>query len=456
MYRQTNKTRRGRGLLRGAAALAAAAAFAGCEGILDVENPNQLVQDDLETPAAARALANGAVSTVARAYSRIMLRHDVASDELVFVGSRDAWLQLQRGQLRDRSNEFLDAGPDGMWDWVTEGRWMADEAIRILTGFEAEGLLSNPLHLARAQLYSAVLYTLIADVYEDFIFSDRMEAAPPIGPENMVGLYDTAIQNLDGALSRAQAVGDAETEARVMAQRARTKHARAVWNLLNPPGSVPANPLVNDAGAVADARAALDLADGPEWRFLHRYSAATVTNNYGAWMNERLEHRVSDAYVVATADDKKVASIRLRDPIDDIPDPALTARIREIHGDEGDVRAFGPITVTGAREMRLILAEAALAADDVPGFAEHMNAVRALDGLTPWNPLVPQIPALDMLKHARRVNLFNQGRRLNDHYRFGEPSFMWDSAQEAVTRPGTKFPITITECRSNEHLFGRC
>ena len=54
-----------------------------------------------------------------------------------------------------------------------------------------------------------------------------------------------------------------------------------------------------------------------------------------------------------------------------------------------------------------------------------------------------------MLQHERRVNLFIQGRRLWDHYRFGVPSDQWAVGSEALTKPGTLLPITITELQSN-------
>lgn len=425
-------------------ALVAAVAVAGCGDLLDVENPNQLVQDDLETPAAAGALANGAVATVTHAYGWMTLIHGTVSDELQFVGSRDAWVQLQEGNLQDPSNEFSDQA----WPSVTRGRWMADEAVRLLKEFDAEGLLGNRVLLARSQLYSAVIYTQIADLWEDFVISDRTQAGPPVGRANMQQLYDQAITNLNEALSIAEAAGNTELRAQIVAQRARTRHARAVWGLVIPNNQVPANPLVNDAGAVADAQAALGLV-GNDWEFQVTYSAGTVTNNWGAWVNERLELRVSNPYVIATTDDKQVASIRLEDPIDGVPDPALASIVMEAV----EARNFPPVTVVSARELRLILAEAALAAGDDAGFAAQINAVRALDGLTAY---AGQMDAQALLRHMRRTNLFNTGRRLMDHYRFGEPSEQWSTSGRAYTTPGSLFPITSIELRSNCHLLGTC
>ncbi|MEX2526928.1 MAG: hypothetical protein WEA09_04760 [Gemmatimonadota bacterium] len=436
--------------LRGGRTTMAALAMVGvltlsaCDDLLEVENPNQLVQEDLLSPAAAGALANGALSTVSRGYGQIALLAAAAGDEVVFTGSRDAWIQLQSGDLRDPANEFSDAA----WPFITEGRWMADEAVRILEGHDQAGSLTNRTNLARARLYSAIMYTQIADLWEDFVFSNRTETNPPIGEAGMLGLYDQAVANLDGALAIAQATGNSALQATILAQRARTKHAKGVRGKITPAGSTPANPLVNDGGANADAQAALALVTG-DWMFRFTYSANTVDNNWGAWVNERLELRPSNTYVQATEDDKRVASITLMDPIDDIPAPGLSAIIMEAVA----ARQFGPLTVVSARELHLILAEAALAQGDDAGFTMHINNLRALDSLTPYSG---QVAAMDLLKHSRMSNLYNTGRRLSDHYRFGTKSALWNPNFEAANRPGTLFPIAQLERTSNCHLLGAC
>lgn len=418
----------------------------GCERLLEVENPNQLVQEDLEKPAAAAALVNGALATVARSFGYFMLLSGIASDELRFVGSRDAWLQLQTGDLRDPNNEFSDEA----WPFIAEGRWMADEAVRLLTGFQQAGTLSDRKLLAWARLYSAVQYTMIADLFEDFPLSDRKNAAPPLGPQNMIQMYDRALQNLGEALSIAEASGDNTLRATILAQRARTRHARAVWRKLNPPGTVPAEPLIDDPAMVADAQAALSLVGlNNDWKYRFTYSSSTVANNWGAWVNERLELRFSNAYVRPTSDDKKVAAVTLADPITGQPSPAAAAIINEAV----TTRQYGPITVVSARELHLLLAEASLAANDLAGFTTHINRLRALDGLPPY---AGQVPARDLLIHSRQANLLYQGRRLNDHYRFGIPSYQWLDGKEAKARPGTKFPITFVERTSNCHIAGKC
>lgn len=426
----------------GLGALVGVLTLTACSGLLDVENPNSLLQEDLETPSSAGALANGALSTVAQAAGQAIMLHSAASDELVFTGSRDAWIQIQTGDLQDAANEFSDAA----WPFVTEGRWMADEAVRLLEQFDADGNLDDPDYLARAKLYSAIMRTMIADLWEDFVISDRRDTQPPVGPANMLGFYDYAETQLTEAL----AVTSTEAlEAQLLAQRARTRHARAVREKITPAGSTPADPLVNDAGANADALAALALVED-SWQYRFTYSSSTVDNAWGGWVNERLELRPSDDYVDATDNNKEVESVTLMDPIDNVVDPALNAIITEAIA----ARDWPPLTIVSARELLLILAEAELAANgDTGTFRGYINRIRDLDGLTDYTG---QVDAEDLLRHHRMGGLYFTGRRLNDHYRWGTTSSLWNPNASASTRPGTLFPVAQIERTSNCYIVGTC
>jgi len=425
---------------------------AGCSSLLDVKNPNNVNQDDLNNPAAAAALANGALSATARALGNVLTPYSEATDELTWIGSRDAWSDLDQGYLTGITNEFVDAA----FPQVAQSRWLSDEAIKRLRGFDADGKLEDRNLLARSYLYGAIAYTTIGDMFDDFpIGSDRTTAAAPLGPSNMAQVYDTAVVYATRGIAIAQATGDADLELQLTAMRARAQHAKGVWQKLNPfSAATLANPLVNDPAAVADATAALALAVGtPDWKYQFGYSSETVSTGIGFEVNQRLESRFGDLYIVPTADNKRVASILLQDPINNVPDPVLTSIINDfVTGVQ-----YGSLTVLSSREMYLILAEARLAQNDSTGAATFINSIRALDGLTPYNPLNAAHPrARAMYQHERRVNLFLQGRRLADEYRFGVPADKWPANAEAVLQPGTVFPITNTEILANCHIQGTC
>jgi len=217
-----------------------------------------------------------------------------------------------------------------------------------------------------------------------------------------------------------------------------------------------AAPLVSSSAAAALAAEALaDLGDDFSLNLVTSGAAPLTVDglDIAGEVNDRLEMRLSDAYVIssdnlrpdAILDGDPATTISLMDPIDNIPDPALYKLV---------VNFTAPVLypeypIVSGREMHLIIAENALANGDTATFTAHINKIRALDGLTPFSG---QMDAQDLLEHSRRVNLFLQGRRISDHYRFASPSEYWIETSPAIISPGTFLPITISEIQANENI----
>lgn len=433
-----------------------ALAGAGC-GVLDVDNPNNVVSTALQVPEAAAPLATGAVGLSIRALNAMLDVYGTASDELDWVGSQEGFNQLDVGNVSNPGLQFSDNG----FLQMSTARYTGDLAIRNLAAFDAKAQLPNRNDLATSYLYSALNYVTIGDMFDDFpVASDAATSAGPVGEGRMSVVYDTAVAYLDRGLLVATATNNAALRTQILAMRARAKYSRALWAKLNPPTKQPgaalavANPLVNDAGAVADATAALALMGTADYTLtVTPTSTGTAGNNLGNDLNSRREVRIGQAY--ATPDPAAqglnrtlIANgqpvIALNDPITGQPDLALRARVSTlINGGN-----FLPIIVVSAREMQLILAEAALAQGNTAEFTTRVNTVRAfVAGRTPYagTGVAPQ----DLLVHERRVNLFMQGRRLSDMYRFGQRDPRWQQTSFAYTTRGCFFPITLTERQAN-------
>lgn len=415
--------------------------MAGCN-LLDVNNPNSLVEEDIEQPVTAEFLANGSEATVADGVSGFLAVYSVASDELNWVGSFDAWQDVMIGNFKDPTNQFVDQE----YPTVSRARWWADDVINRLNQFDSDGLLNDRTQLSRAYLYGAVIYVTIADMFDNFVFTERAEGGPPIGEANMVGLYDTAIEYIDSGLA-VSGISD-ELEATLTGLRARANYSKAMWNKMNPSVNT-SDPLIDDAAAVSDAQAALGLMSA-DYKYQLNFSPSTLQNYMAQQTNQRVELVVNPSvYIVADDDGRRVRNIEypdstvlIQDPIDDIPDPVVYNTLVEFIG----AIEYAPITVVSAREMHLILAEAAAAGNTGVDFDTQINAIRDLDDLTDYSG---QITELEMLQHSRQVNLLFQGRRLHDMYRFDVSSPQWEQGSTAETSPGTFFPISITECRAN-------
>jgi hypothetical protein len=416
--------------LSGVAVIAVFVSFTGCEGLLDVENPNNVLEEDLNDPATAAALANGSLATVSQGIGYVMAPYTTVSDEVRWIGSRDAWGQLDNGIVGDINNEFV----DGAWPFITEARYMADKAVTLIEGFDGQNRLTNRLDLVRAYVYAALVRVVIADMFDDFVFSNKTDVRPPIGEANMSQLYDQAIALLDKALPIAQAstaAASLEQSRRVLALRARAKHAKAVWGKLNPKGTVPSNPWVDAAGAEADALAMLAVSGTPaDWKWILNYFSA-LTFNETAW---ELVGRSELAFEATP-----------NDPITGAADPRIAATITDFRNTTAYQDRYSPLTMGSAREMHLIIAEAYLARGDSATARTRLNTVRALNSMTP----ISTENVGTMLRHERRANLFLQGRRLNDMYRFGIQDARWLPAAEARVTPGSFFPVTIRERRAN-------
>jgi hypothetical protein len=455
MTAQNTRPRSRTGRRRLALALGTLALAAGCN-VLNVDNPNNVSEDSLADPSAATPLANGVAATTVRGLNSVLDPYSTVSDELDFVGSQDGFFQLDVGNVSTPVIQFTDQG----FQRIAEARWTADQALARLLAWDKDGRLSSRADLANTYLYGAIVYTTIGDMFDDFTLSDRMTSAAPIGETNMKAVYDTAVAYLDRGLAVATAINSAPLRTQILGMRARAKFSRALWVKLNPPGKyggTPApitSPLVNDAEASADATAALALMGSADYAFtITPSSQNTAGNNLGNDLNTRREMRIGQAYAqpdpAAQGQNRTLIAngqpvIVLNDPVTNAPDVALRARVNAlITGGQ-----FLPMTVVSAREMQLILAEAALAAGSQAEVVSRINAVRTLAGETPaWNGTSPD--ALTMLRFERRVNLFLQGRRLQDMYRFGERDARWQTASVAYTTRGCFFPITTTERLSN-------
>ena len=401
----------------------------GCD--LDVDNPNSLLEGDLQDPSAAAALANGAWNASLRGVTYMMMPHAVATDESVWIGSRDAWYQIDKGGMTNVYNEFVDQA----WPYISEARWMSDKAVQILEGLGAD--LPNNQDLVLAYLSGAMVRVYIADMFEDFVYSDKTEAGTPVGAANMCQLYDEAL----ALLGKASSIATGDNAVKVLSLVARTRHAKAVWGKVNPVNT--ASPYVSAGASEAAAAAAMMSAD---WKWRMNFSSSTVSNYMAGQINDRQEMDLFQNALVETATPGAGGDPQPNDPVTGLPDSRMTATATEFRAGGGGT-SWTPVTITSLREMHLIIAESKKAGGDDAGCLAELNALRTFDSLDPYPS---GTDAGTALQHERRANLFLQSRRLSDMYRFNLTSTVWDAVEKSPA--GSFFPITISEIRSNPNI----
>jgi len=459
MYSEDSGARgRGRGWKAGFGRAGAALAvlflvvWAACENPLQVENPNKLTEQNVSSPEAYGALVGAARNNTVRAGMGMLAFMENATDESFWIGSRDAWQSLDKGNVADVTNEFVDA----TWPYVGQARFVVDKAVILGEQFQNDGTLPDPELLAEAYLYGGTLYTLIADTWQRYIIPtgdgrlDPTAKGSPIPADQMPALYDTAMAWLSKG---ADLTSNDGLKAELLAMRARAEQAKQIRLQIQGGDPTGNDGVVASPNAAADAEAALGLVDAT-WSFQLSFDSGLLGIGCESWAPQvwsRGELQVGDqpgtgnAYFYLSNSDKNADSVKIEDPIDSVVDPVVSSAFAAF-------RAGGrnaPLTEMSGRELHLIVAENALANADTATFAQHINAVRSMDGLTAWDRTFPQIPAAAILEWERNANLIWQGRRLADLYRFGDEDPLWQPGSVAVDAPGTLFPITITEIRSN-------
>jgi len=428
-------------------ALTAAFTLSGC-GLLDVDNPNSLVEASIQLEAAANGVANGSLRLVSNAVASVWEAPAVVGDELYWTGSRDAWGQLDQGFIGDPLNEFT----DGAFPSLGRAVWMGQNAVDILT----EHVANNPTNddfatdLARAQLFNGLILMVTGELQEDMTFSDKQTDGAPVGPAGMAAVLDRAITNLDAAVAGAAALSDSDLEMRARAVRARAHMSRVIWDQLNPSATV-GGALAYPA-AIADANAV--IAAGGDWQYSLGYSESSGSCGMCSNVNNRGENQWDESLVEndGPGASGRTGVITLIDPVTGAPDLSVARALAQWGDDQ-----YGSLTISSLRLMRLILAENDLATGGGGAgsvFETQINAIRDIDDSDAAYDFTSGAGPTDMevLMHSRRVNTLHMGLRLQDMYRWGLSDPLWEPGSQAVTNPGEMLPITIIECRANSTI----
>jgi hypothetical protein len=431
-------------------AVAAVFTLTGC-GLLDVDNPNSLVESSIQQEAAANGVANGSLRLVSDAVSSVWEAPAVVADELYWTGSRDAWGQLDQGFIGDPLNEFT----DGAFPNLGQAVWMAQNAVDILEGHVANNPGDDDFakDLARAQMFNGIILMVTGEIQDDMTFSDKQTDGAPVGPANMGGVIDRAIANLDAAVTGFGALAETELQISARALRARAHMSRAIWNNNNPTATV--GTAMAFPAALADANAVIAAKANSDWKYSLTYSEAASQNSMASNVNNRGENQIDLSLVENTGPgaSARTGVVNLVDPFDNAPDVTVAAMVTAFGDDQ-----YGPLTLASERLMRLIVAEDALANGNTGTFETQINAIRALDSHASTYTY-SAANAVQALTHHRRVNTLFMGLRLQDMYRWGlqATSYQgvpWDSQSEAAANPGEMLPITIIEIRANCNLNG--
>jgi hypothetical protein len=360
-------------------------AAAGCsvDDILTVERPDIIDPSNLDSPAGATALYNGAIGDVSYSqgtFSGLMLAQGLFSDEYRFGGTPPEVRQFDLGDIHVE-NSFSQT----IWLNLHRGRMAAEKAAAALAKFN-----TADIRIAEMKALAAMSTIWIGETYcSGTPFSDFGPPETYGEPLSTQETFDRAIGLLTGLTTTDARIAGLIAVLKGRALLDNGQYAAAAAAV----ASVATNFVYETQFSSSDARTQNNMKG-----FEYDTDYLSVSDNEGGnGLNYVSAH---DPRVPTTQDFGPVSRFDGKTPMYQFP--------KYISFDSPIVNASGI-------EARLIEAEAALQAGDVNGFIAKLNEARAtMPALAPLADPGTQAARVDLLFRERAFWMFGTAHRLGD------------------------------------------
>jgi hypothetical protein len=370
--------------------LGASLLTAGC-GLLDVQTQTQITEDQLQLPANAGLIVNGAVSDFECALGAYVVGMGLLADEFESAGGAALFFDWDR-RTQDPASGTYAVGNClasqvslGTYRPLSTARYTADNALTLLEGWTDAQVPGRQVLIATAQAYSGYSRIFLGEGFCSMAF----DAGPELTPAQV---FAQAEDKFTDAIATATGAGEAGLALMATVGRAR---ARLNQNKL--------------------ADAAADAATVPiDFVWNANYNAAAF----------RSQNQVNNMHFRTT---NIIVSEPFRNlTFDGVPDPRLKVEdagrpsadpLRELWLTSKYPEQDSPIQLASGVEAQLILAEAVGGAQAV----QIINGLHARVGLpTTFNSSDPAVIQAQIIDERKR-EFFADGHRSYDILRFNLP-----------------------------------
>lgn len=378
----------------------------GCD--FDVTNPGPIQDQFLDDPLAQPALVNGMGRATAQALNWLGYTGAAVSREIHPAGSTGSFgitNDWARGVLGNSDRDL-----DTHWEQGSRARWLAESGVARIQ----EAGPTSPAVLAQAQLWAGYANRLMGEHYCEAVIDG---GAPQPRGEYFNRAEDFFTAALQGG------TGDVRTAA--LAGRASVRVHLGDW-----------------AGAVADAQ---QVPSDFSWMMPYYSIGVDAQRNRIAWAAAATPYKahtvwntLNEDYGLSDANPDGDPRVGFSYTDGDVGDAAtgccgrVPFKRQQKYADDG-----AGIRLSSGAEMRLVEAEARLVDGNVQGALELINAVRAMAGMDAVDAGSAE-EGWTRLMRERGIELWLEGRRLGDRYRWA-----------AQSRPGTLHPLETPGEASN-------
>jgi hypothetical protein len=407
-----------------------------CSGALDVPNPQAFGDDALNNPIILKTVADGAEGSLHQAYDDFITVAELSSDDMESTSTWIDWEDISEGRLR---HDWPTAGSfSGPQDQLLRARFAAQSAAERVEKVLGTAAATSPL---RAQV---LLMDALADLLIGMGFCEGpLTANAARSPDTE--FFKQAVTKFTAGLTAAQAIsGDAA--------------AKTKWTDVAYAGRARANLLAgNYAAAKTDAQTVSanfvynaiyqELAQSTPGNQFHqnRNRSGGLRRMYHARVHEIDPGGTGEAYLRDwfdnTKDDKRMAVTRRTGQLG-VNNRFAYYGITKYNDRNAPIRLLSKI------EMTLIEAEAAFRVNDYATMTTLLNSLRtrAAVGLPAIPVPTSATEARDALLNERQAELWVEGHRMQDLYRFNLVG------QFLGTGKATKLPLSRNEILNNTSM----
>ena len=408
--------------------LVAAMALGACDSLLTVQDPQRYTAEDLDT--ALPAVANGVEGSVHTVMDNFVVYQALLADEYQHTGTWGGYDEVDHGRF-----QYGTSAMDGTHNAWLRAQWFATDAEERFKRTIGESEAASSELTAQARLGGA-----FADLYMGMSFCESVGEHSGPAITDMQALQQ-AVGKFTNAMQTAQAAG------------------RNDYSMAAQAGRAQANLLLGDMQAAAADAAAIP--DGFSYEAVFNQTVnnwvvlvTTKTFNEAAGLMHKWWDQIDLSEDPGYMRDPWTNEYDMRIPV--FFDGEVATDNETPHYSQWKYNGLTDnIPMVHSDLMRLIQAEVLVNSGDYAGATASLNGLRDAVGLAPLDTPTDQDMMMDYLLSERFAELFMEGQRAVDLYRFGLTRQIFDALndeeREGAGRP-TKFTMTDTEPLYNPNI----
>ena len=123
--------------------------YVGCKQALQVENPNQITDENLNQSTAIPAIVAGIAADFAYEYQWTIICSGLLSNELIHIGSFPTFREMHDGNVQDNNTTMED-----WYGYIQRARWVAENGAERIKQIVGEDSARKMIEYAMARIYA--------------------------------------------------------------------------------------------------------------------------------------------------------------------------------------------------------------------------------------------------------------------------------------------------------------